>query len=180
MLSIQKRIGSFLIFTIMSQLVSLTDLTLFNTQFIQRISQYDTQMSEFFFYCDLFGFRFADLYNLSNFNIVSSSILSLQPSKRNNLRLLDATMFSASFINAVSTRLNYWLFSYSTITRLFSVFYFPSKLFCGVKPITTHIFRHAFCRRLVVEGLTVVEIAAELGERTVQSVSTYISSPIFY
>lgn len=143
--------------------------------------------SELFIYRDFFenlinnGFRLSELLDFSRFTVIQDNIITFQPLKRNNLRLFTDNDFTPLFYNSILNK--YPLYHSFSVHQTYTIFerYFPiQNIHHKTKPISNHVFRHYYAKKLFLSGLTEEEIQTKMGEKNIISSNNYIYSVLTF
>ena len=127
------------------------------------------------------GCRFSELRNIARFSVVDSSHFSLIPEKGNDVRYFDNSIVPAEFLTYINNQDNFFeMLRLSTASNYFRYCFRSIRVFHGDKQLTTHLFRHHFCKYLKKDGFTDAQIKTALGEREQKNADNYIYSDLYY
>lgn len=143
--------------------------------------QFDTAVKRAVEVLYLTGCRGNELFMPLNWALPSSTDLTLQPQKGNNLRHFDPTIFNPAFIANIG-RTDYLIpyLSFNILSYYLGKELHRWALFIGNKPVNTHLFRYNYARSLYDSGLTIAQIAVAMGEVSTVNVSGYLFHDIYY
>lgn len=126
-----------------------------------------------------FGFRIQELRECHTWKLTSKGEITCQPSKKSNLRYIDAQKAHKLLIDSIKYQKNFiYISSYSTYRRIFEARIKGEGYRLGQKKLSTHIFRHAIAKRLHNQGESSKEIQSYLGLQSHEITLGYIHSPI--
>jgi integrase len=125
------------------------------------------------------GLRFNDLYDISRMTI-HKDIVSVQPSKKNNTRIIEIEKFHPQTLSFIKNQINFYyqFASYRTYTRTFNKLS-ANQFFVKLKPTSLHLFRHNYVRKLYFyQHKSLPGIQEILGLKSLDIVSDYVFGEI--
>lgn len=125
------------------------------------------------------GARANDILNFSRWTLLANGNVQLQPQKNNLLRIFTPEEVDSGFYSALVDNCNYFGGLYYRKYEYYLERVLHSHIFrVNQKPVSTHLFRYNYARKMKENGFTDVEIKDKLGERQLVSAQAYIYSQI--
>lgn len=157
-----------------------TDIKKIIDMSLQSALSYDYIAYALFHTLYLTGCRYAELVHPENWSVIDDNNLSLQPAKKNNIRLFKASEIDDLFLTCLQNNYNIFAIkSYTYYLRTLNRLGGISDVYVKNKGISLHIFRHYKARILKEQGKTDLQIQQYLGERSLNSAKHYIYSTIY-
>ena len=125
------------------------------------------------------GCRIQEIFNINRWWVVSGYQVQMQPQKGNNPRTIILNSDFDNFLAAINGQYSPFLGrTYSQLQYLFSKINPYGKIYSGTKEITMYFFRYLYLRTLQADGLTVSQIASEMGYTSTTAVSNYLEAEL--
>jgi len=145
-----------------------------------RFSSFDPLLFDYYINCLNLGTRAQELFQLDKWNIVETTVVTLQPQKGNNLRVLPAGDVSEYFYNSIAlNEPNFYPFSYSQILMYFKRFMSYSFIYHDKRSETLNLCRHYKAKQMHENGYTDQQIADYFGEKELNNIRNYIYSQLY-
>ena len=149
--------------------------------FIKDIDTFNLKYSALFDTLNKFGFRVGEITSSDRWILTAFPTIEIVTEKGSNNRFIDVADFNFWVQKAVTRGLFPFPYTSNSVASYFVTKYFPiSPLYVKTKIITTHIFRHALIKNMSVDGYTVEQISAFIGEKNDKNTLGYINSVIMH
>lgn len=123
----------------------------------------------------LTGCRANDVLGFDRWTLLGNGNLQLQPQKNNLLRVFTPAEIDVDFYASVVNNIDYFEGLFYRKYEYYIERIFHNHLFrINQKPVSTHLFRYNYARKLKASGSTDLEIKDKLGERRLSSAQAYI------
>lgn len=123
------------------------------------------------------GCRINDILEYERWSVLMNGNIQLQPQKRNNLRIFEPadlpTLFYDNLVNDINTFDGYY---YDKCEYYINEILRKNAIKRNKKYLTTHLFRHNYCKKLHNLGMTDEQIQLKLGLLNLASAQNYIYS----
>lgn len=123
------------------------------------------------------GCRINDVLEYERWTVLMNGNIQLQPQKRNNLRIFGPgelpTLFYDNLVNGINTFDGYY---YDKCEYYINEILRKNAIKRNKKYLTTHLFRHNYCKKLHNLGMTDEQIQLKLGLLNLASAQNYIYS----
>lgn len=123
------------------------------------------------------GCRINDILEYERWSVLMNGNIQLQPQKRNNLRIFEPaelpTLFYDNLVANIDTFDGYY---YDKCEYYINEILRKNAIKRNKKYLTTHLFRHNYCKKLHNSGMTDEQIQLKLGLLNLASAQNYIYS----
>lgn len=159
--------------------VELQQLQAMADHFITASYPYFEQFRETFKLLKLTGCRISELFEINRWSIQTGYHVTLQPQKGNNIRYLTLGPDFGHFLTAIENQtkpflgLTVWQF-----WNLFNRINPYGSIYSDTKEITAYLFRYLYVRTLLEDGLTVAQIANQMGYTSEAAVHNYLDAEL--
>jgi site-specific recombinase XerD len=126
------------------------------------------------------GLRVNELIEYSRLLRIDSNTILVTTQKFSNPRPINTNLLNSTYLEAFNNNnLSRFVRSFSYYNDSFSnrLLNFKS-LHIKDKPVTTHLFRHNYIKKLYLSGLDTAQISAIIGERNNKNTQGYIDSKV--
>jgi integrase len=147
------------------------------------IENMPVHLTEYKYMCQLMldtGCRASESIELSRWSLFNQNTIKLQPQKRNDIRIFDASTLDPVNFFKISNQIEYAAYiNYRRLEYAISGLIGQFGIVIKNKSSVCHLFRHNYVQRLLLQDKSDIEIKDLLGERTMKSTNDYILSEIY-
>jgi len=149
-------------------------------QILDDVKKYD--IYSFILFDSLYktGLRINELIEYSRITQIDTNTVLVNTQKFSNPRAINSSLLNETYFEAFkSNTLKLFIRSYSYYNSSFITrcrYYKDIKI--GGKPVTTHLFRHNYIKKLWINGFDCNQISGIIGERVNKNTQGYIDSII--
>ena len=154
------------------------DTVLYDSIYYDGVIDYEIRLLIEILY--MTGCRINDVLEYDRWSVLMNGNVQLQPQKRNNLRIFTPTelptLFYDNLVNNINTFDGYY---YGKCEYYITEILRKNSIKRNKKYLTTHLYRHNYCKKLHNLGNTDSEIQVKLGLLNLASAQNYIYSNLF-
>jgi len=126
------------------------------------------------------GIRSSELQSL-NWELLDDNKFLLYTLKNSSPRIFEASELNEEFIDyLLNPSKKKLIINYTTLLYYLELLQKNYRFFLKDKNLLLHMFRHAYAKRLKLQGLTDIEIQLKMAEKNLKSAQHYIYSEIKY
>jgi len=159
--------------------VAIAELRVMADYFVSAELPYFEELREAFKLLRHTGCRIQEIFDISRWEVSSGYTVIVQPQKGNNTRTIILNSDFDDFLAAITGQYSPFLGrTYSQLQGLFYKINPYGKLYSATKEITNYFFRYLFVRELDELGMTLQQIADEMGYTSTTAVNNYLNADL--